>query len=95
MVAAAEQEECEKGHWYAVGHEKSNQVIKRLNRQGMISLMEVERLVSLLERKGKHSSVIKGLQIAAEADTREASLRDFKGVMEVAAYNRVTKGVIE
>ena len=83
---------CE-GTLYAVGDEKPNQVMERLRKNGVISLMDMERLLELLEKKGKDNAVIKSLLSAVEANTRVTSLNDLKGVMEEGVYNRVCKGV--
>ena len=79
---------CE-GTLYAVGEE-------RLRKNGVISLMDMERLLELLEKKGKDIAVIKTLiSAAAESKTRVVSLDDLKGVMEEGVFNRVCKGVIQ
>jgi len=38
---------------YVVGEERPAQVSERLRRHGVMSLMELERLLALLERKAK------------------------------------------
>jgi len=85
---------CE-GTLYAVGEEKPNQVMERLRKNGVVSLMDMERLLELLEKKGKDNAVIKSLISAVETNTRVASLNDLKGVMDEGAYNKVCKGVIQ
>ena len=69
--------------------------MERLRRYGVISLMDMERLLVLLEKKGKDNAVIKSLLNAEERKIRVATLEDLKGVMEIGAYNRICKGVIE
>ena len=69
--------------------------MERLRRYGVISLMDMERLLVLLEKKGKENAVIKSLLNAEERKIRVATLEDLKGVMEIGAYNRICKGVIE
>jgi len=85
---------CE-GTLYAVGEERLIQVMERLRKNGVISLMDMERLLELLEKKGKDIAVIKTLLSAAESKTRVVSLDDLKGVMEEGVFNRVCKGVIQ
>ena len=67
----------------------------RLRRHGVISLMDMERLLVLLEKKGKDNALIKSLEKAEESKIRVATLEDLKGVLEIGVYNRVCKGVIE
>ena len=69
--------------------------MERLRKNGVISLMDMERLLELLEKKGKDIAVIKTLLSAAESKTRVVSLDDLKGVMEEGVFNRVCKGVIQ
>ena len=57
--------------------------------------MELERLLVLLEKKGKDGAIINTLLQADEDKVKVATLEELKGVMGEAAYNRVTKGVIE
>ena len=70
-------------------------MMERLRRYCVISLMDMERLLVLLEKKGKDNAVIKSLLNAEERKIRVATLVDLKGVMEIGAYNRICKGVIE
>ena len=67
----------------------------RLKRHGVITLMDLERLLVLLEKKGKDGAIINTLLQADEDKVKVATLEELKGVMGEAAYNRVTKGVIE
>ena len=67
----------------------------RLKRHGVITLMDLERLLVLLEKKGKDGAIINYLLQADEDKVKVATLEELKGVMGEAAYNRVTKGVIE
>ena len=62
---------------------------------GVITLMDLERLLVLLEKKGKDGAIINTLLQADEDKVKVATLEELKGVMGEAAYNRVTKGVIE
>ena len=71
------------------------QVMDRLKRHGVITLMDLERLLVLLEKKGKDGAIINTLLQADEDKVKVATLEELKGVMGEAAYNRVTKGVIE
>ena len=85
---------CE-GTLYAVGEERPIQVMERRRKNRVISLMDLERLLELLEKKGKDIAVIKTLLSIAESKTRVVSLDDLKGVMEEGVFNRVCKGVIQ
>jgi len=85
---------CE-GTLYVVGQERPMQVMDRLKRHGVITLMDLERLLVLLEKKGKDGAIINYLLQADEDKVKVATLEELKGVMGEAAYNRVTKGVIE
>ena len=67
----------------------------RLKRHGVITLMDLERLLVLLEKKCKDGAIINNLFQAVEDKVKVATLEDLKRVMGEAAYNRVTKGVIE
>ena len=67
----------------------------RLKRHGVITLMDLERLVVLLEKKEKDGAIINTLLQGDEDKVKVATLEELKGVMGEAAYNRVTKGVIE
>ena len=67
----------------------------RLKRHGVITLMDLERLLVLLEKKTKDGAIINNLLQAVEDKVKVATLEDLKRVMGEAAYNRVTKGVIE
>jgi hypothetical protein len=67
----------------------------RLKRHGVITLMDLERLLVLLEKKAKDGAIINNLFQAVEDKVKVATLEDLKRVMGEAAYNRVTKGVIE
>ena len=67
----------------------------RLKRHGVITLMDLERLLVLLEKKAKDGAIINNLLQAVEDKVKVATLEDLKRVMGEAAYNRVTKGVIE
>ena len=67
----------------------------RLKRHGVITLMDLERLIVLLEKKAKDGAIINNLFQAVEDKVKVATLEDLKRVMGEAAYNRVTKGVIE
>ena len=62
--------------------------MERLRRYGVISLMDMERLLVLLEKKGKDNAVIKSLLNAEERKIRVATLEDLKGVMEIGAYKK-------
>ena len=67
----------------------------RLKRHGVITLMDLERLLVLLEKKAKDGAIINNLLQAVEDKVKVATLEDLKRVMGEAAYNRVNKGVIE
>ena len=67
----------------------------RLKRHGVITLMDLERLLVVLEKKGKDDAIINILIQAGEDKVKVDTLEELKGVLGEAAYNRVTKGVIE
>ena len=70
-------------------------MMERLRKNGVISLMDMERLLELLEKKGIDIAFIKTVLSSAESKTRVVSLDDLKGVMEEGVFNRVCKGVIQ
>ena len=70
-------------------------MMERLRRHGVISLMDMERLLILLEKKGRDNSLIKSLLKAVESKITVATLEDLKAQMEIGVYNRLCKGVIE
>ena len=57
--------------------------------------MDLERLLVLLEKKGKDGAIINTLLQADEDKVKVATLEELKGVMGEAAYNKVTKREIE
>ena len=85
---------CE-GTLYVVGQKRPLQVMDRLKRHGAITLMDLERLLVLLDKKGKDGAIINTLLQADEDKVKVATLEELKGVMGEAAYNRVTKRMIE
>jgi hypothetical protein len=62
------------------------QVMDRLKRHGVITLMDLERLLVLLEKKGKDGAIINYLLQADEDKVKVATLEELKGVMGEAAY---------
>ena len=75
--------------------EPHNNDTERLRKNGVISLMDMERLLDLLEKKSKDIALIKSLLSAVETKKRVMSLDDLKGVMEEGVFTRVCKGVIQ
>ena len=69
--------------------------MERLRRHGVISLLDMERLLVLLEKKGKDNALINILEKAEESKIRVATLEDLKSVLDIGVYNRVCKGLIE
>lgn len=56
---------CE-GTLFSVGQERSNQVIERLKRHGVITMQELERLLKLVEKRNRDAAVIRRLNEAKE-----------------------------
>lgn len=81
---------CE-GTVYTVGAEKSHQVMDRLKRHSVVALQELERLISLIERKAKDNALIRRLSEAREHGESVRSLEDLKRGMEEAAFNKLIK----
>ena len=70
-------------------------MMERLRKNGVISLMDMERLLEVLEKKAKDNALIKSLLYAVETKTKVVSLDDLKKVMEEGVFTRVCKGVIQ
>ena len=58
-------------------------MMERLRRHGVISLMDMERLLILLEKKGRDNSLIKSLLKAVESKITVATLDDLKALMKI------------
>ena len=68
---------CE-GTLYVVGIEKPLQITERLKKQGVVTLMDLERLLHLLEKKGRDNAIIKRLLSALETGIEVKSLESLK-----------------
>jgi len=76
---------------YVVGEERPAQVSERLRRHGVMSLMELERLLALLERKAKDQALVRFLVEARERKDRVASLEDLQKGLGEAVFARLMK----
>ena len=85
---------CE-GTLYVVGIEKPHLITERLKKQGVVSLMDLERLLNLLEKKGKDCAIIRRLSSAVETGTEVKTLDALKLGMEEQTYSRLIKGMFQ
>ena len=76
---------CE-GTLYVVGIEKPLQVTERLKKQGVVTLMDLERLLNLLEKKGRDNAIIRRLTSAMKAGLEVKTLDSLRQGMEEQTY---------
>lgn len=80
---------------YAVTQEKSGQVVERLKRSSVAALIDLERLIKLVEKRSKENVMIKLLTDAKVNGLRVRSPGDVKSMLSEAAYSKLVKGVFE
>ena len=85
---------CE-GILYVVTQEKQGQVIERLKRSSVSALIDLERLIKIVEKRFKDSSMIKLLTDAKVNGHSVRSPGDVKALISEVAYSKLIKGVFE
>ena len=76
---------------YSVGAERPAQVAERLRSNGAMALMELERLVALLEKRAKDQQLIRCLTDANGRGATVMTLEELRADIGEQAFARLTK----
>jgi hypothetical protein len=76
---------------YVVGEERQAQVSERLRRHGIMALMDQERLLEILERKGRDQQLLRCLMECREKGKIPKSLEELRANIGEQGFNKLMK----
>jgi hypothetical protein len=76
---------------YVVGEERQAQVSERLRRHGIMALMDQERLLEILERKGRDQQLLRCLMECREKGKIPKSLEELRANIGEQVFNKIIK----
>ena len=76
---------------YVVGEERQAQVSERLRRHGIMALMDQERLLEILERKGRDQQLLRCLMECREKGHITKSLEELRANIGEQVFNKIMK----
>jgi hypothetical protein len=76
---------------YVVGEERQAQVSERLRRHGIMALMDQERLLEILERKGRDQQLLRCLMECREKGHIPKSLEELRANIGEQGFNKIMK----
>jgi hypothetical protein len=76
---------------YVVGEERQAQVSERLRRHGVMALMDQERLLEILERKGRDQQLLRCLMECREKGKIPKSLEELRANIGEQGFNKLMK----
>ena len=85
---------CESS-FYVITHDNSKQVLDKLKRQGAQSFQELERLLTLIQKKIKDVALIKLLKEYQDKKELITSLHDLKQLVNETTFTKLIKDVFE
>ena len=74
-----------------MGEERQSQVSERLRRHGVMALMDQERLLELLERKGRDQQLLRCLMECREKGHIPKSLEELRANIGEQGFNKIMK----
>ena len=76
---------------YVVGEERQAQVSERLRRHGIMALMDQERLLEILEKKGRDQQLLRCLMECREKGKIPKSLEELRANIGEQGFNKLMK----
>ena len=76
---------------YVVGEERQAQDSERLRRHGVMALMDQERLLEILERKGRDQQLLRCLMECREKGHIPKSLEELRANIGEQGFNKLMK----
>ena len=77
-----------------IGTKTSTQIMERLNKQNVVALQDLERVLKIFQEKPKDQKILKALREVQETVQVKRNLGILKLVLSEDHYNKLIRGMI-